>query len=190
MTNIIDQSFDIIIPIFKFFGLLPTKNRPKILILTLFLSKVLLTVGVFVNLIARKSSDFTAMTQLAMFLPSVLSSCFRDVPFLTDGHRMQKCINFFGRADFVPKSNQEKKIVDNSVQTCRRHVRIYLISIVAGETCWNLFPLFEKKHKLSLDIWLPYDTTEPGVFYLTYFYVCAGMMNFFLIYVFFLMSMF
>ena len=187
MADIIESSFDIIIMIFKFIGLFPHKKQSKILVLSLYFSKVMLAVLVLVNLVFLRNSDFIVMSKLALFFPVIASSCVRDVPFLMDGQRVRKCFSFFENSDFVPKSDEERKIMDECVRLCRRNVRFYFFSILITESFWNLLPLFERNRKMPIDIWLPYELTRAEVYYPTYIYVCAGIYLF--IYLFLLINL-
>ena len=177
MSDITKKSFKIIITLFRFAGLYPSENQSilkKIWICSLYVSEVVVTILAFVNLLLKENSDIMAMNQLAVFFTGAVACCLKTQSFLRNGHKIKKCIHYFEKADFAPKTTGEKKIIDECVRTCLSTVKIYFAAMSVAVTYWCALPFVENSQKLPIDIWLPYEIDDPTVYYLSYVFVVAG----------------
>ncbi|KAJ3641554.1 hypothetical protein Zmor_028057 [Zophobas morio] len=177
MANAIRESFDLIIVTLRFVGLYPSdKNQPcvsvlkKIWMYVLYFSQVVLLLLVLANVIFKQYSDVMLFNQMVMFLSQGTATCLKVLPFLRNTHRMKKCIEYFGNSRFTPRSKEEREIMTECVGICRRNVRLYFVALLFTVTVWNFYPLVQKSGRLSVDMWLPCDLTQPLVYYLMYFY--------------------
>ncbi|XP_063913043.1 odorant receptor Or1-like [Zophobas morio] len=176
MADKITESFSIVITIYRFLGLYPTRNQSKlrkIWVYGLYFSQVTTTILLFVNFVVEGHSDPATTNQMGIFFSEAVASCLKSVPFLRNGHRIKSCINYFGDPEFETKSNEEKKIVDECVGICRRNVKIYFVAVLVTVICWSSVPLFQKVRRLPIDVWLPYDLQNPVLYFLSYTFLLA-----------------
>ncbi|XP_063919463.1 odorant receptor 94b-like [Zophobas morio] len=182
MTDIITDSFKTTLTIMRYIGLFYDEKQAKILkiwSLSLYLSVVLGTTLAFVGFLTQKTDDIMQINQMVVFLVSSAAICVKVLLFLVNGSRMKKCIEYFGDHRFAPKTNEEKIIIDDCHRVCKRNFRIYGSILFVADICWNILPFFEKKPRLPINIWLPYEITiKPAIFYTTYFYVVTVMIYF------------
>ncbi|XP_063919465.1 uncharacterized protein LOC135134659 [Zophobas morio] len=180
MTNVIAESFHVVIFILKFCGLYHDGNRSvrlKIRTYVLYFSGVLTSILTVIKLILEENKDIMQINQMVIFFTVAASGYLKLVSFLIDAPRLKKCIEFFGNTykAVIIKNSEEKRILDDCLYVCRRNVNIYISVITFTGVCWNVIPLFDRKYRLPVNIWLPYEPTKrPVVFYVTYFYVVAA----------------
>ncbi|XP_063906583.1 odorant receptor 23a-like [Zophobas morio] len=103
------------------------------------------------------------------------SFCFKLLPFLQNSEKIKKCINFFGKKNFAPKTDHEKQIIDECIWVCRRNSIVYFYGMLLVMIVWYFPVFFIKGRQLPLHLWLPYDPSSTTVnYYFTLVYMAAA----------------
>ncbi|XP_063905155.1 odorant receptor Or1-like [Zophobas morio] len=106
-----------------------------------------------------------------------MSIWFKVLPFIRNGERIKKCIDFFGQSDFAPRDTQEQEIIDECVAICRRNCTAYFCGIIITVILWNVPVYFGKEKTFPVQLWLPYDPISSSlIYYGTLFYATAVIM--------------
>ncbi|RZC33419.1 7tm 6 domain containing protein, partial [Asbolus verrucosus] len=122
-----------------------------------------------------ENPDISQLNYTAAYLAQTVSFFSKLLPFIRNGNRIKKCINYFGAPCFQPHKSELKRIIRKCKKICRRNSMAYCIGIAFAAVVWNVKPVFKEGDKLPLDIWLPFDATcHPTVFWITYIFLATG----------------
>ncbi|KAJ3658571.1 hypothetical protein Zmor_010304 [Zophobas morio] len=181
MANIIEKSFSLNLKVLNFLGLYSFGESSVVLkiraFILYFVFLVLVTILTFINTVTEKSSNNMETNAMVSFLAETVSFSFKLVPFLLKSERIRECINFFGEDCFAPKTDQERKIIEECVWVCRRNSTVYFYVILVTHICWNFPVLFVKGRQLPLSLWLPYDSSATALnYYFTFTYIATAIL--------------
>ncbi|KAJ3658561.1 hypothetical protein Zmor_010294 [Zophobas morio] len=169
MADIIQESFKIDLVVLSIFGLyISGTNSTFLKVPAYFLYLSLLVLGtalIVTNLIVQENITGMQMNLMVTVASNTMSMWFKAFPFIRNGERIKKCINFFGHIDFAPKDTKEQKIIDECVSICRRNSMAYFFGIVITEIVWNVPVYFAKERSFPLQFWLPYDPISSNLIY-------------------------
>ena len=136
---------------------------------------VLNTILIIAKTLTSKSSNNMETNAMLIYISDCASFCFKLLPFFQNSEKIKRCINFFGEKNFVPKTDYEKKIIDECIRVCHRISAFYFYSVLLTVIGWNIPALFAKGRKLPLRLWLPYDPSSTIVnYYFTLVFIAAG----------------
>ncbi|KAJ3658578.1 hypothetical protein Zmor_010310 [Zophobas morio] len=174
MANIIEKSFSLNLKVLHIMGLYSLGDNSVGLksCILYFVFLVLPIILTFINILMDKRTDNVVENAMVVYLVEAVDYCFKFLPFLYNPKKIQECINFFGDDNFAPKTDQERKIIDECIWVCRRNSFVYFCGILLALIGWHFPVFFFKGRKLPLDIWLPYDPLSTAFrYYLTLIYV-------------------
>ncbi|KAJ3658558.1 hypothetical protein Zmor_010291 [Zophobas morio] len=181
MSNIIKESFNIDLNVLSIFGLYITGNNSaffKVRAYALyFFLLVMGTILILTNLILKNNISGMQMNLMVTYVVETMSIWFKVLPFIRNGERIKKCIDFFGQSDFAPRDTQEQEIIDECVAICRRNCTAYFCGIIITVILWNVPVYFGKEKTFPVQLWLPYDPISSSlIYYGTLFYATAVIM--------------
>ncbi|KAJ3658562.1 hypothetical protein Zmor_010295 [Zophobas morio] len=178
MKDIIKESFKIDLNVLSIFGLYISGNNSTLLKVRAyalyFFLLVLGTVLILISLILENDISGMQMNLMVTYVVETMSMWLKVLPFIRNAERIKDCINFFGRRDFAPKDQEEKKIIDECIRICHRNCTAYFYGIIITEVFWSAPVLFAKEKTLPIKLWLPYDPKSSNlVYYITLLYAMA-----------------
>ncbi|XP_063906833.1 uncharacterized protein LOC135125277 [Zophobas morio] len=178
MVNIIEKSFGLNLKLLNIMGLYSHGKSSitlRIRAYTLyFVFLVLASVLIIVKTLMARSSNNVETNAMLIYVSDSTSFCFKLLPFLQNSDRMKRCINFFGQKKFAPKTDYERRILDECVWVCRRNSIVFFYGLLLTIIGWTVPMLFVKGRKLPLMLWLPYDPSSTAVnYYFTFVYIVA-----------------
>ncbi|XP_063919464.1 odorant receptor 94b-like [Zophobas morio] len=177
MTNLIKDSFNIIIFALRFIGLYYDDKQTKLAKIwsyVLYLWCASVSTLAFVGFVKEKTNDIRQTNQMLVFLASSIAVCLKVFLVLMSGPEMRKCIEYFGDDYFAPKNKEDELVLENCRRICKRTFRVYATVLLFAAISWNTLPLFDKKARFPVDIWLPYEPKKgTAVYFMTYVYVAV-----------------
>ncbi|KAJ3658579.1 hypothetical protein Zmor_010311 [Zophobas morio] len=179
MVNLITKSFSLNLKLLKIMGLYSFGNTSillKVRAYVLYFVLLVVTTGlIFFKTVTEKSANNMETNAMVAYVAESGSFCFKLVPFLRNGERIRRCINFFGQEMFAPKTDYERNILKECIWVCRRNSIVYFYGILVTLIGWNSPVLFVKGRKLQLRLWLPYDPSTTVLrYYSTFFFITAA----------------
>ncbi|RZB40832.1 7tm 6 domain containing protein, partial [Asbolus verrucosus] len=99
------------------------------------------TLGIL-YLLLKEDLDMERVNYNAGFLAQTTCFTTKLLPFIKEGHRIRKCIDYFNSSSFAVLNEKQKKIMDQCVKVCRRNTFIFLICVGGGVTSWATKPFF------------------------------------------------
>jgi hypothetical protein len=177
--SIIEQSFRINLKVMKAFHLYPPENyTPLYKIKAYFMQLVFvfpLPVLGILYLLLEEHLDWKRVNYNAGFLAQATCFTTKFLPFISNGHRIKKCIVFFESSSFNVVKARHEHILNECIQICRRNTRIFLFCVGGGVASWVAKPLFWEGRNLPVDVWLPFNpTSEVTVYCCIYIYLTTG----------------
>ncbi|KAJ3658556.1 hypothetical protein Zmor_010290 [Zophobas morio] len=175
MNDIIKESFKVDLNVLSLFGLYISGNNSTLLKVRgyalYFFLLVMGTTLILINLIVGNDIIGMQMNLMVTYIVETMGMWLKVLPFMQNPERIKECINFFGRSEFAPKDQEEKKIIDECVRICHRNCTAYFYGVIITEIIWGMPILIAKEKIFPIQLWLPYDPTSSNlVYYVTLFY--------------------
>jgi hypothetical protein len=129
------------------------------------------------NFIVEEHLDILQLNNTATFLSETICWIIKLLPFLVNGQRIKKCINYFGDSYFTTLlcgDTDRKNIINNCIQVCRRNSLIFLTGVIGGLASFIIKPLFLNSQRLPLNMWLPFRTSENWIYIAVYLFLAIG----------------
>ncbi|XP_063905039.1 uncharacterized protein LOC135124071 [Zophobas morio] len=134
------------------------------------------TILILANVILKNNINGMQNNLMVTYVVETMAMWFKVLPFIRNGEKIKKCINFFGQRDFAPKDAHEQEIKDECVAICRRNCTAYFYGIMVTEIVWNVPVYFGKERTFPVQLWLPYDPISSSlIYYVTLFYAAAAL---------------
>jgi hypothetical protein len=132
------------------------------------------------NFIVEEHLDILQLNNTATFLSETICWIIKLLPFLTNGQRIKKCINYFGDTYFKAMlcgDTERKNIINNSIEVCRRNSLVFLVGVIGGLASFIIKPLFLNSQRLPLNMWLPFRTSENWIYIAVYLFLAIGIVK-------------
>jgi hypothetical protein len=181
MNDIIKQSFNINIFVMETLGLYPCEKHSNFRQVQAYVMYILFIIMVpfltILNFIVEENLDILQLNNTATFLSETICWIIKLLPFLVNGQRIKKCINYFGDSYFTTLlcgDTDRKNIINNCIQVCRRNSLIFLTGVIGGLASFIIKPLFLNNQRLPLNMWLPFRTSENWIYIAVYLFLAIG----------------
>ncbi|RZC42959.1 7tm 6 domain containing protein, partial [Asbolus verrucosus] len=177
MEGVIQRSFSINLRVMKACYLYPPLQHKclyKMAAYLMHLCFVMLvpTLGIL-HLLLEDNLDMERVNYNAAFLAQTTCFTTKLLPFIRDGQRIRKCIDYFDSSLFTVTRQKQKTIIDNCIKVCRRNTFIFLVCAGGAVGSWATKPFFWEGHKLPVDVWLPFNTSEKLIIYYPVYFIIA-----------------
>ncbi|RZB40845.1 7tm 6 domain containing protein, partial [Asbolus verrucosus] len=179
MRDIIAQSFSINLNVMRILGLYPPETYKYLYkvcsYITYSIFVVLVSLLAILYVIFDEQHDILQLNLTGIYLAETVSFITKLLPFIRNGSRIKKCINYFGAPYFLPYLNKHKEIIDKCNNICRRNSMAYFTGVLLGEITWNIKPLLMKGNRFPIGIWLPFDAAaDTRIYWTTYIFLAAA----------------
>ncbi|XP_063912012.1 odorant receptor Or1-like [Zophobas morio] len=181
MSGLIQQSFKINLKVMQFCHLYPPEKQQLFFKLRAHVMHVVFVMAVptlgTVYLLTEKNLNMERVNYNAGFLAQTACFITKLLPFITNGQRIKRLIDYFDHNSVSVINEEQRDIVNKCVEVCRRNTFIFLVCVTGGVGSWAAKPLFWNGRNLPVDVWLPFDwRTNNLVYGVVYFFVTIGVL--------------
>jgi hypothetical protein len=160
MQSVIHESFRINLRILQILGLYPSENDT---IWKKVQAYILYVLSIFpipsfggLYLLLENEIDVERLFDNAFILAGMTGYITKLLPFIRNGRKLKICIDSFESPLFAAQNNEERDIIDECIQVCKRNSRVFFTVVIGATSAWATKPFFWKHYDLPIDIWLPF----------------------------------
>ncbi|RZB38719.1 7tm 6 and/or Iso dh domain containing protein, partial [Asbolus verrucosus] len=126
----------------------------------------------FLDIYLKEDVDVVEMSYSALISIQMAFFTMKLSPFIRNGNKIKKCINYFESPNFDLFNKEHKKIIEESVDVCRRNSVVFLGGVIVSFCFWSVTP-FWRANNLPLDVWVPFDPFASVINYCIVYSVLA-----------------
>lgn len=116
------------------------------------------------------SDNLEEFTESTFVFITVFSETIKALAIQTQQCRIKKLLNELDDDIFMPKTADERKILQQGLQKIKNLCRFFFYSYDGTVILWGIFPLFdtERKYSLPLKAWYPFSLDTSPTYELVY----------------------
>ena len=166
METIAGRSFSLSITVLKLVGFYPSNNHK----LLHKLYGVILYIVAMIPITIMGLLHFALMTDLADFksndfiMVAIIFYTFKLPPCLMNRNKIKDCIHYFDENYSSVVEEEQKKIMDECVATCRRNFKVFFITCMLAALGFLIQSLLNLE-QLPLNVWLPKSVRHNPVYF-------------------------